>query len=63
VKRFNVKKLSNSEVNSIRLKSQIGLQLWKNWKKKLMMMMMWSSEGIGKVFEYKSFSHRKYRLL
>jgi hypothetical protein len=35
--------------NSIRLKSQRGLQLWKTWM--MMMMMMMISVGLGKVFD------------
>jgi len=31
MERFNLMKLNMMEVNSIRLKSQIGLQLWETW--------------------------------
>jgi hypothetical protein len=38
------------------VKSQIGFQLWKM----MMMMMMWTSIGLGKYQrEYESFSHRQ----
>jgi len=43
--------------NSINLDSQIGSQLWKTW------MMTQISTGLGKVLEYKSFSHREFRIL
>jgi len=45
MERFNLKKLSDVEVNTIRLKSEIGLQLWKTW------MMIWTSTDLGKVLE------------
>jgi hypothetical protein len=50
---FNLKKLNDVEVNSVKLKSEIGMQLWKTW-----MMMIWTSIGLGKVLKYESFIHR-----
>jgi len=44
--------------NSNRLKSQIGLQLWRTG-----IIMMWISVVLGKVLEYESFSYRESRLL
>jgi hypothetical protein len=55
---FNLKKLNDVEVKEQRLKSQIGLQLWKS-----LMKMMWTSVGLGNILEYESFSHRESRLL
>jgi hypothetical protein len=43
-KRLNLKKLNYVEINGIRLKSQMGLQLWKTTT-----MTMWTSAGAGKV--------------
>jgi len=40
--------------NSIRLKSQIGSQLWKTW----VVVVIWTSKGLRKVLEYKCFSYR-----
>jgi len=35
----------------MRLKSQTGLHLQKNWR------IMWALVGVGKVLDYKNFSH------
>jgi len=53
-----VQKFGTKSKNSIRLKPQIGLEPWEN----LMMMMMMISTELGKVLEYKSYSHRQSRL-
>jgi len=39
--------------NNNRLKSQIGLQVWRTW-----IIMVWISVGLGKVLEYESFIYR-----
>jgi hypothetical protein len=49
--------------NSIRLKSQTGVQLWKTWMMMMMMMMMRASIGLRNVLGYKKFCHRESRLL
>jgi hypothetical protein len=40
--------------NSIRLKSQIGLKLWKTW---MVMVMVWTAIELGKILGYERFSH------
>jgi hypothetical protein len=46
MERFNLKNLSSVEVkNHMRLKSQIGYQLWKT------LMMIWASVGLGIVLQ------------
>jgi hypothetical protein len=54
---FYVKKLNDAELrNSIRSKSQTGLQLRKTW------MIMWTSIGLGKKKrEYRNFNESKTR--
>jgi hypothetical protein len=47
--RFNLGKLNDVEVNGIRLKLQVDLQLWKTWM--MMMMMMMIAVGLGKLLE------------
>jgi hypothetical protein len=46
MERFNLKKLNDMEVKE-QLKSKIGLHIWKTQ----MMMMMWTSIGLGKILE------------
>jgi len=57
MERFNLKKLQHGSWNSIKLKSEIALQLWKTW------MIMWISIGVGKVLEHKNIIHRESKLL
>jgi hypothetical protein len=45
IERFNLKKLNDVGVKSMRTKLQIDLQLWKTW------MMMLTSVGLGKVLQ------------
>jgi len=48
--------------NSMKLRSQVGLQLRKTLMM-MMMMMMCTSVGLEKVLEHKSISHRESRSL
>jgi hypothetical protein len=64
MEKFNLKKLNDMEVkNSIRLKPQIALQLWKTRIIMVKAIITWTSVGLRKVLEYESFSHRESRLL
>jgi hypothetical protein len=62
VERFNCRKLIDVEVKEDRLKSQIGLWLWKTWRRRRRRKML-TSFGLGKVLEYKSFSTSESGLL
>jgi hypothetical protein len=57
MERFSLKKLNVVEGKKAVLRSQIGLQLWKIWK------LRWILLVLGKVLEYQNVSQKESRLL